>query len=53
MKKVLYLYGTDNIVKKLLVVLIIVFSSCERKLCPTYSSVHTTSDNTEINNTIS
>ncbi|MFL3000097.1 MAG: hypothetical protein ACJZZ9_06520 [Cytophagales bacterium] len=39
--------------KKLLVVLIIVFSSCERKLCPTYSSVHTTSDNTEISNTVS
>jgi len=34
----MYLCVTKNIVKKLLVVLLILFSSCERKLCPTYSS---------------
>ena len=53
MKKVVYLYITDNIVKKLLVLFLIVFSSCERKLCPTYSSVQNDSDKTEINSTLS
>jgi len=34
-------------VKKLLVILLILFSSCERKLCPTYSSIENQSAKTE------
>jgi len=35
----LYLCVRYTEVKKLIIFLIIVFSSCDRKLCPTYSSV--------------
>ena len=34
-------------VKKLLIFLLILFSSCERKLCPTYSSVEKNDFQTE------